>query len=148
MDRGYLARVKKQRSDVMRAVKSAGNKSTEIIVTRTLKELGIRYWASHSRDIEGKPDFIFRKKRIVIFVDGCFWHGCKIHCRLPSSNKDYWNAKIERNSNRDKIVNKNLRKKGWKVIRIWEHSLKKSQSDVRKRLKKILINNHILQTPI
>lgn len=74
----------------------------------------------------GKPDIVFKKYKTVIFVDSCFWHGCKKHCRLPATNKKYWNEKIERNKQRDKEVNRHYKKEGWQVLRVWEHDLGKA----------------------
>lgn len=72
----------------------------------------------------GKPDFVFLKHRIAIFVDGCFWHGHNCRNVTPKNNAEYWRKKIENNKERDKIVTKTIEKKGWKVIRIWECELK------------------------
>lgn len=71
----------------------------------------------------GRPDFVFKKERLVIFVDGCFWHACPKHGRKPGSNLDYWLSKLERNQARDIAINRELRRKGWRVLRIWEHAL-------------------------
>ncbi|MGR3176506.1 MAG: DNA mismatch endonuclease Vsr [Candidatus Anammoxibacter sp.] len=73
--------------------------------------------------LPGKPDFVYTNHKIAIFVDGCFWHGCSKHCRLPSSNCAYWVKKIEKNKKRDKQVIKSLKEKGWQSIRIWEHEI-------------------------
>jgi len=72
----------------------------------------------------GQP-WVLPMYETVIFIDSCFWHGCKKHCRMPSSKVEYWNKKIEGNKVRDKNVNRHYKKIGWKVIRIWEHDLKK-----------------------
>jgi len=61
--------------------------------------------------------------KTTIFVDSCFWHGCKKHCRIPSVRKNYWTQKIARNAERDKKVSKHYKKQGWKIVRIWEHEL-------------------------
>jgi DNA mismatch endonuclease, patch repair protein len=74
-------------------------------------------------DVCGKPDFVFSTERVVIFVDGCFWHGCGACMRLPSTNTDYWVSKIARNRKRDRTVTAKLQSEGWKVLRIWEHQL-------------------------
>lgn len=74
--------------------------------------------------LTGKPDFVFPRLKIAVFLDGCFWHGCPSHCRMPSSNINYWNKKIEKNKIRDKKIAKALKMKGWQVIRIWEHEIK------------------------
>jgi DNA mismatch endonuclease (patch repair protein) len=79
-------------------------------------------------DIVGKPDLIHRRAKIAVFIDSCFWHGCPVHLRMPDSNRDYWIQKISRNRKRDLKVNRQLRLSGWAVIRVWEHSLKRSRS--------------------
>jgi DNA mismatch endonuclease (patch repair protein) len=71
----------------------------------------------------GNPDFTFPKEKLAVFVDGCFWHGCSIHGNKPKSNRDYWERKLSRNRKRDRRVTRELRKSGWRVIRVWEHSL-------------------------
>lgn len=123
-----------KRSLIMARVQSRGNKSTELRLIKILKEKGLKGWRRNST-LSGKPDFVYPKLWIAIFVDGCFWHGCKQHCRLPSSNQKYWIAKIERNKARDKENGKELKKIGWKVIRIWEHEIGTSQ--LMQKLKKI-----------
>jgi DNA mismatch endonuclease (patch repair protein) len=75
--------------------------------------------------LPGKPDFIFPKQRLAVFVDGCFWHGCRWHCRMPKSRRNYWKPKIARNKKRDREVTRQLRRCGWKVFRVWEHALKR-----------------------
>jgi len=76
-------------------------------------------------DLFGKPNFVFRKERVVVFVDGCFWHGCPKpkHSPLPKTRVEWWTAKLARNKERDRIVVRHLKKSGWKVIRIWECGL-------------------------
>ena len=71
----------------------------------------------------GKPDFTFRRERVAVFVDGCFWHGCPRHGTMPAGNRAFWQAKLARNAERDRAVTRALRKAGWKVLRIWEHDL-------------------------
>jgi DNA mismatch endonuclease, patch repair protein len=108
----------------MAKVKGRGNKSTELKLIHFFKEYGIKGWR-RKYPLIGNPDFVFLTARLAIFVDGCFWHGCKEHCRLPGSNCEYWIAKIDNNIKRDKKINKDLLDKKWIVIRIWEHELKK-----------------------
>jgi DNA mismatch endonuclease (patch repair protein) len=74
----------------------------------------------------GKPDFVNAKCKIAVFIDGCFWHKCPVDFRMPKSNKIFWTRKIKSNTARDRKVNKLLREKGWKVVRIWEHEIEKS----------------------
>lgn len=113
---------KKKRSEIMAAVRSCGNKATEQKLIATFRKHKIAGWRRHLF-LPGRPDFVFPKQKVAVFVDGCFWHGCPRHLRMPKSNVDYWNQKIGRNMLRDKRVGSELRKAGWKVIRFWEHQL-------------------------
>ena len=113
-----------KRSEVMKAVKSRNAKTTELKMMQIFKELHIIGWR-RTYPLIGKPDFVFPKKRIVLFVDGCFWHGHDCRNVTPSANADFWNAKRAYNKRHDKIVTETLVKKNWKVIRIWECELKK-----------------------
>jgi DNA mismatch endonuclease (patch repair protein) len=72
----------------------------------------------------GKPDFVFPKQKVVLFVDGCFWHGCPKHSNLPKNNRNFWVKKLDGNKIRDRLVTRELRKMGWKVVRVWEHELR------------------------
>lgn len=110
------------RSRIMARVRSQRNRSTELKIIEILKRGGLKGWRRNS-PLHGKPDFIYPKQRIALFVDGCFWHGCPKCCRMPSAHRKYWVNKIKRNKNRYKDVTKALKKKGWKVIRIWEHEI-------------------------
>jgi DNA mismatch endonuclease (patch repair protein) len=114
---------KAKRSQVMAAIRSRGNKDTELKLALILRGAGITGWRRH-QPVPGHPDFIFRRERLAVFVDGCFWHGCRWHCRMPKSRTEFWNPKIARNKKRDRTVNVLLRKCGWRVLRIWEHSLR------------------------
>ena len=66
---------------------------------------------------------MFRKERVVIFVDGCFWHGCPKHSNMPANNREFWERKFAANKMRDRLVTRALRQRGWRVLRIWEHEL-------------------------
>ena len=107
----------------MSRVKSRDSKM-EISFRKELWKHGFRY-RKNSGKYFGKPDIVLPKYKTVIFIDSCFWHGCKKHCRLPTTRAKFWTEKIERNKARDKEVNKYYKKEGWKVFRIWEHDLKK-----------------------
>lgn len=121
---------KHQRSKNMALIKSVGNKSTEMALISLFRQNKITGWRRHAKNITGRPDFIFPKNKVAVFVDGCYWHGCK-KCNLGSkSNKDYWIPKIDRNRKRDTAVKAELIKKGWQVIRLWEHELKKPGSKI------------------
>jgi len=114
---------KKQRSEIMRAVKSKGNFSTEIAIINLFKLHKITGWRRNAK-LVGNPDFFFPKKKIVVFADGCFWHGCKCK-KLPASNQKYWSNKIARNVKRDKKITLELKKQKYVVFRIKECKIKK-----------------------
>lgn len=127
---------KTERSRIMASVKSQNTKSTELRFISILKGKGITGWRRNYM-LTGKPDFVLSRLKIAVFIDGCFWHGCPSHCRMPSSNVNYWNNKIEKNKIRDKKIIKLLKMKGWLVIRIWEHEIKTGKLNQKlKRIKK------------
>lgn len=117
---------KEKRSQIMAAVRSTGNQATEIKLVRIFRQHGITGWRRNRRLI-GKPDFVFADSRLAVFVDGCFWHGCQKHLRIPTNNRAYWQQKIERNQRRDRATVRALRYAGWRVLRIWEHELSFAQ---------------------
>ena len=128
---------KTERSRIMASVKSRNTKSTELRFIHILKDKGIIGWR-RNYCLTGKPDVVFPRLKIAVFIDGCFWHGCPNHCRMPSSNINYWNSKIEKNTIRDKTITKALKVKGWQVIRIWEHEIKSGKLYYKlRRIKKI-----------
>lgn len=118
-----------KRSWLMSRVRSRDNRSTERALAKAFRSHGIRGWRRHtiirpaSDSLTVRPDFIFRQHRVVIFVDGCFWHSCPKHLRIPVANRSYWKKKLEGNRRRDLLTNRRLRARGWKVLRIWEHSV-------------------------
>ncbi|HWD21238.1 MAG TPA: very short patch repair endonuclease [Verrucomicrobiae bacterium] len=115
-----------KRSAVMAKIRSRGNRDTELKLITILHEAKITGWRRHAR-LPGRPDFILRRLRIAIFVDGCFWHGCPKHGRLPGSRREYWIPKLARNKARDGLAKRMLQRKGWRVIRFWEHELAKPE---------------------
>lgn len=117
----------KKRSQVMAAIRSRGNLDTELKLAGIFRKSGISGWRRH-QDLPGRPDFLFRKKLLAVFVDGCFWHGCPQHGRNPGSNRTYWMRKLQRNRVRDREVTRELQRQGWKVLRIWEHALRTPQN--------------------
>ena len=125
-----------KRSEVMSKIRGKGNKDTEIALMYILKEYHVSGWR-RNQPVFGKPDFVFPKKKVAVFVDGCFWHGCPKHSTSPKNNSEFWEKKLGSNKDRDKLVNRELRKKGWVVIRIWEHELKEKDR-VAKRISKRL----------
>jgi DNA mismatch endonuclease (patch repair protein) len=84
-----------------------------------------------------KPDFVFPKLKLAVFVDGCFWHGCPKHATKPANNKEFWRRKLAGNKTRDWVVNRVLRRAGWRVIRIWECDLRNA-GRILKRIEKHL----------
>lgn len=129
---------KKKRSETMSAVKSKDTK-IEISFRKALWKNGFRY-RKNSTKYFGKPDILFKKYKIVIFIDSCFWHGCKKHCRIPATRKNYWVNKIEKNKLRDKEVSQHYKKIGWKIFRIWEHEILKNCDKTIRKVEKILVN--------
>jgi len=115
-----------KRSDVMSRIRGKGNEKTELRLARLMRAAGIGGWRRHL-PIPGRPDFSFRRQKVAVFVDGCFWHGCPWCFRLPKQNRAFWKAKIEGNRKRDRSVNGRLRRLGWKVVRIKECQLKDSE---------------------
>lgn len=127
---------KKKRSQIMSAVKSKGNKATELALLTLLKTNKIKGWR-RQYVIVGTPDFAWPKKKLAVFVDGCFWHGCP-HCyKPPKSNVKFWKTKVRNNVVRDRRINRLLRKKGWKVLRIWQCKIidKRTLSRIQDALK-------------
>lgn len=116
---------KEQRSEIMRQVKSNRNKSTELKLLKAFKEAKITGWRRNYK-LFGKPDLVFPKSRLAIFLDGCFWHGHTCRNTRPKDNADYWRVKIQKNKDRDIEVSQELISKKWNVIRIWECQLKDS----------------------
>jgi DNA mismatch endonuclease (patch repair protein) len=108
----------------MRAVKSADTKP-EMTVRRMAFSMGYRY-RLHRKELPGKPDLVFTRRRKVIFVHGCFWHGhdCSRGARIPKHNKEYWIAKIGKNTQRDASNQLTLKKMGWTYLVLWECGLK------------------------
>ena len=113
---------KRKRSQIMAAIRSHGNKDTELKLATILRTYHITGWR-RQQPLPGKPDFVFPKQRLAVFVDGCFWHGCPKHGRKPDTNRRYWLPKLLRNKKRDQTVSRQLRAAGWRVLRIWAHRL-------------------------
>jgi DNA mismatch endonuclease (patch repair protein) len=115
---------KEQRRKNMRNIRSIGT-TPERMVMRELRKKKI-YFAKHVSKITGKPDIVFRRKKVVVFIDSDFWHGHPDRFVMPKTNVEYWSKKISRNKERDIQVTKELQDQGWHVIRIWEYDIKKS----------------------
>jgi DNA mismatch endonuclease (patch repair protein) len=119
---------KAKRSEIMSHVRSRGNQSTEEKLAKLLRQAGITGWRRHLR-LPGTPDFAFPQQRIAVFVHGCFWHGCPRpgHAQYPKTRAEWWRKKLKRNKERDKMAVRNLRKRGWTVIKLWQCDLTKKR---------------------
>jgi DNA mismatch endonuclease (patch repair protein) len=133
---GWVPTTDPLRSKIMRSNRGSGNLTTELRLIRLMRMENVIGWR-RGVALVGRPDFAFRKARLAVFVDGCFWHGCRCK-RMPKLNRPFWKSKIDRNRLRDKEVNRTLRRSGWRVLRIWEHQLKNSPNAVMGRLKEVL----------
>lgn len=158
---------KAKRSDVMSRIRSRGNKDTELALARVFRAEGITGWRRHFqirsaergtgnkaarsaktsfrtlrsvfRDFSVRPDFVFPKLRLAVFVDGCFWHACPLHATRPKRNAAFWRRKLAANQARDRRVNRELKRAGWQVLRLWEHELAlKNRSRLLRRLHRTL----------
>lgn len=111
----------RQRSYCMSRIKGKNTKP-EKRLRKALWARGYRYRVKNN--LYGKPDIVYHRKKLAVFVDGCFWHGCPEHYNRPATNAEFWLAKISGTKKRDQQVNKKLKKDGWRVIRFWEHDIK------------------------
>jgi DNA mismatch endonuclease, patch repair protein len=128
---------KEKRSKIMSAIHSKNTKP-EIMLGNALKEKGSRFETNYSSE---KIDIAFPEEKIAVFIDGCFWHSCPIHSHKITTNETYWQTKLEKNKERDRIKTKELEAKGWVVLRFWEHELE-DISCVIKRIEETLPRDH------
>jgi DNA mismatch endonuclease (patch repair protein) len=122
----------------MARVKSTGNQTTEKRLVTLLRKSGLSGWRKQ-QPLIGRPDFIWAKLKVAVFVDGCFWHGhdCGKNI-LPKTNADAWRDKIRHNKARDRHVSTTLRRRGWRVIRFWECQLKRKPDACIARLQRAI----------
>ena len=135
-----------ERSALMAKVRGRGNLTTEEALAKVFRAEGWSGWR-RQRKVGGliaggrfqvRPDFVFTARRLAVFVDGCFWHGCPRHGTRPRGNAGFWRAKFRRNRERDRRDTRNLRRAGWKVLRLWEHELKpKARTALLAKLRKV-----------
>ena len=144
---------KAKRSEVMSRIRGRGNKETELARIRFFCRERITGWRRHVEvriadcglrngakprtshqsgkgvfsALRVRPDFVFPKFKVAVFVDGCFWHGCPLHATKPVTNRAFWRKKLAGNKTRDRLVSRTLRQAGWRVLRIWEHELVRKQ---------------------
>jgi len=113
------------------------NTGPEIKIRKMLFARDIRGYRIHF-NIPGKPDLVFTKKKIAIFIDGCFWHKCPVCFQEPETRKEFWMKKIQSNVDRDKKVNAQLTDEGWTILRFWEHDVRKNPDAIVKRIAEII----------
>lgn len=112
-----------------------GNRSRdttpELALRRAVHARGLRYRTNVRPlpDVRRTADLVFRAAKVAVFLDGCYWHGCPEHLRLPTANRPYWSAKISRNRERDRETDALLAEAGWKVLRVWEHEDPEAAAD-------------------
>jgi DNA mismatch endonuclease (patch repair protein) len=150
---------KSKRSQVMSRIRSRGNKDTEMALMRVFRAQRIKGWRRHvevrvkgrstssrpspqsgeGESFRVRPDFVFPKLRVAVFVDGCFWHGCPLHETKPKNNAAFWRRKLAGNKARDQVVTRTLRRNGWRVLRLWEHELaRRNAARLLRRIKSAL----------
>lgn len=101
-----------------------------------LWRLGLRFRVGYR--LAGTPDIVFPGARLAVFIDGCFWHGCRKHSHMPKSNVAYWKKKFRGNKERDVRVNRKLKRQGWRVLRVWEHDIASELELFSRSIKKVL----------
>src|SRR5208283_5737852 len=106
-------------------------KETEVALATLFRKNHLSGWRRHLPLI-GRPDFCFARERVVVFVDGCFWHCCPACGNIPKNNREFWQRKLSGNQARDRLVTRELRKRGWRVIRVWEHDLRQPKRILRR----------------
>ena len=136
---------KSKRSQIMASICGKETKP-EIIVRGILFKQGFRF-RKNVKTLPGKPDIVLSKYKTVVFIHGCFWHGhanCSKGTTLPTSNTEFWKAKIQNNITRDILVKKELRKNGWQVLTVWECELNnriKLSRTIEKLIRKIQVQS-------
>lgn len=136
-----------KRSEVMSRIRSRGNKTTEVPMLIAMRQAGVKGWRRHVSLRIGscsvRPDFVFSRHKIAVFVDGCFWHSCPEHGTRPQSNQNFWDQKLESNVARDIRASKALKAAGWVVFRFWEHSVKKDPAKCARKIARELMKKSL-----
>lgn len=138
-----------KRSAIMRSIRSTRNASTEQTLAAALRHARVVGWRRHwpiAPRRQGAalkvrpvtPDFVFSKAKLAIFLDGCFWHCCPIHFQMPKHNRLWWRNKLTANTARDARNTADLRRSGWRVLRIWEHDLRRNPGRCVRRVVRLL----------
>ncbi len=126
------------KSEQMARVRSVDT-GPEMALRRALWHAGLRYRIRPS--IPGRPDLALMGCKIAVFVDGCFWHGCEAHYKVPSTNVTFWSEKMVRNKQRDRDVDAELGKLGWTVLRFWEHEVEDDLVSVVDRIRSAVVRS-------
>jgi DNA mismatch endonuclease (patch repair protein) len=130
------------RGQLMSRVRSKGNETTELRMASLLRAAGLSGWRRH-QNVPGRPDFAWPQAKVAVFVDGCFWHGHDCGKNLtPVKNAKEWRQKIRKNKARDRRAVRDLRRRGWIVIRFWECELAKNRSACLSRIRNIVANRN------
>ncbi len=132
------------RSEIMRRVRSKDT-ALERKVRSALHRRGLRFRLYPS--LPGKPDIAFPGAQVVVFLDSCFWHGCPDHLRIPSSNVEYWNRKIQGNKVRDARTNAAYARTAWKALRFWEHELKDDLERCLRKIERTVQRRRVIRSP-
>jgi DNA mismatch endonuclease (patch repair protein) len=118
-----------KRTEIMKKIRTKDT-GCELAVRKMIYAMGYRY-RLNKKDLPGKPDIVFSRLKKVVFVQGCFWHGCKkcARSKLPTSNQSFWKKKIQGNIDRDKKICKQLKRGGWDCLNIWQCEIKKRNKE-------------------
>jgi DNA mismatch endonuclease (patch repair protein) len=135
---GAFTQVPIARSRMMSSIRGWNNRSTELRLRMALVSAGISGWTLHARSVIGRPDFLFETRRVIVFVDGCFWHGCPKCRHAIRTRRIFWETKIELNRKRDRRTTKILSSNGYRVLRFWEHEVSCTPSICVQRITALL----------
>ena len=125
-----------QRSRLMSRIHDRDTRP-ELEIRRRLFASGMRGYRLRPR-LPGKPDIVYSRAKLAIFIDGCFWHGCPKCYTRPATRRRYWDNKLAENISRDKAIDNSLRRMGWKTLHFWEHEVEKGPDSIVKRVKRTL----------
>ena len=112
------------------------NTGPEIKLRRACFALGLRFRVNNQ--LFGSPDIVFPRARVVVFVDGCFWHGCPQHYKVPTARKEFWVTKMSKNRARDALVTSTLTEQGWNMVRVWEHDVRRDVAATAFNIKQLI----------
>lgn len=124
---------KQTRSKIMSSIRGKNTKP-ELVIRKILWKNGCRY-RIHDKKIVGKPDIVFKEKKLVVFIDGCFWHACPSCYVEPKTNITFWKNKIKQNKIRRKLVKIEIKKIKWNILEFWEHEIKENPFRIYQTIK-------------